>query len=402
MSTPENAQDAHPLLRRRDGAPARVTSEELFFDLVYAFALTQLSHLLWHHLTALGVAQALILWFAVWLGWQYTCWVTNWFDPQTPAIRTLLLASMALALVMASSIPQAFAERGWLFALAYAAMQVGRTAYVVARLPAGHALAANYRRILAWVLIAAIFWVAGGFAAPRLRLLLWSVAALCEYVSPMFGFALPGLGRSRTRDWTIEGAHLAERCQQFVIVALGESLLATGAALARTGIPSIGESLAALLAFLGTLAMWWLYFGTSSRAATAAIVQSRDPGHMGANFHYIHAILIAAIIAAAVGGDVVLARPFGASPGAPAAALAAGPCLYLLGSAFYKRLVYGVIPLSHVLAAGVLVLLAPVAGQVNLISLAALGTVVLLAVSYWETRMGRCSAARIPAARPGH
>lgn len=402
MSAPATVQDSHPLLRRRDGAPAHVTNEELFFDLVYAFALTQLSHLLWHHLTALGVAQVLILWFAVWLGWQYTCWVTNWFDPQTPAIRTVLLASMALALVMGASIPQAFAERGWLFALAYVAMQVGRTAYVVARLPAGHALAANYRRILAWVLIAALFWVAGGFAAPHLRLLLWLGAVLCEYVSPMFGFALPGLGRSHTREWTIEGAHLAERCQQFVIVALGESLLATGAALARAGLPSIGESLAALLAFLGTLAMWWLYFGTSSRDATAAIVQSRDPGRMGANFHYIHAILIAAIIAAAVGGDLVLARPFGAPAGAQAATLAAGPCLYLLGSAFYKRLVYGVIPLSHVLAAGALVLLAPAAGQVNLISLAALGTALLLAVSYWETRMGRCPAARTPAAQPGH
>jgi low temperature requirement protein LtrA len=402
VSAPANAQDAHPLLRRRDGAPAHVTSEELFFDLVYAFALTQLSHLLWHHLTAPGVAQALILWFAVWLGWQYTCWVTNWFDPQTPAIRTLLVVSMALALVMASSIPHAFAERGWLFALAYVAMQVGRSAYVVARLPAGHPLAANYRRILVWVLIAAIFWVAGGLAASRLRLPLWLVAVLCEYLSPMFGFALPGLGRSRTSEWTIEGAHLAERCQQFVIVALGESLLATGAALARAGIPSVGESLAALLAFLGTLAMWWLYFGTSSRDATAAIVQSDDPGRMGANFHYIHVILIAAIIAAAVGGDVVLARPFGAPAGVQAAALAAGPCLYLLGSAIYKRVVYGVIPLSHVLAAGALVLLAPAAGQVNLISLAALGTAVLLGVSYWETRMGRCPAALVPAARSGH
>ncbi|MHB1872556.1 MAG: low temperature requirement protein A [Steroidobacteraceae bacterium] len=402
MSAPATAQDAHPLLRRRDGASAHVTSEELFFDLVYAFALTQLSHLLWHHLTAPGVAQALILWFAVWLGWQYTCWVTNWFDPQTPAIRTLLVASMALALVMASSIPQAFAERGWLFALAYVAMQVGRSAYVVARLPAGHPLAANYRRILVWVLIAAIFWVAGGLAAPRLRLLLWLVAVLCEYLSPMFGFALPGLGRSRTSEWTIEGAHLAERCQQFVIVALGESLLATGAALARAGIPSVGESLAALLAFLGTLAMWWLYFGTSSRDARAAIVQSHDPGRMGANFHYIHVILIAAIIAAAVGGEVVLARPFGAPAGVQAAALAAGPSLYLLGSAIYKRVVYGVIPLSHVLAAGVLVLLAPAAGQVNLISLAALGTAVLLVVSYWETRMGRCPAAPVPAVRSGH
>lgn len=402
MTARTDAAEEHPLLRRRDGARARVTNEELFFDLVYAFALTQLSHQLGQHLTVLGVLQALIVWFAVWLGWQYTCWVTNWFDPGTAAIRSLLLTTMALALVMAASIPEAFAARGWLFALCYVLMQVGRTAYLLARLPADHALAANYRRILGWLLISGCLWLAGGWAAPPLRLALWLAAVLCEYVSPMFGFALPGLGRSRTREWTIEGAHLAERCQQFVIVALGESLLATGAALARAGALSPGGMLAALVAFLGTLAMWWLYFGTSSEDATAAIVRSSDPGRMGAHLHYVHAILIGGIVAAAVGSDVVLARPFGASPLAQAAALAAGPCLYLLGSAAYKRVVYGLVPLSHVLAALALVLLAPLAERVDLLTLAALDTVLLLAVAYRQRRPGRCPAPLEEPDRPRH
>lgn len=78
------------LLCQRDGHHARVTYEELFFDLVYVFAVTQLSHQLLHHLTFNGVAQTLVLWFAVWLGWQYTCWVTNWFDPETFQIRGML------------------------------------------------------------------------------------------------------------------------------------------------------------------------------------------------------------------------------------------------------------------------------------------------------------------------
>ena len=76
-------QAHHPLLRRRDGHHARVTFEELFFDLVYVFAVTQVSHGLLHHLGMAGAVEALILWFAVWLGWQYTCWVTNWFNPET-------------------------------------------------------------------------------------------------------------------------------------------------------------------------------------------------------------------------------------------------------------------------------------------------------------------------------
>ena len=100
---------SHPLLRQRDGHHARVTYEELFFDLVYVFAVTQLSHELLHQLSFIGVAQTLVLWFAVWLGWQYTCWVTNWFDPQTPRIRGMLFSTMLLGLLMASSIPEAFA-----------------------------------------------------------------------------------------------------------------------------------------------------------------------------------------------------------------------------------------------------------------------------------------------------
>lgn len=105
-----------PALRQRDGHHARVTYEELFFDLVYVFAVTQLSHHLLHHLDLVGVMQTLVLWFAVWLGWQYACWVSNWFDPETPRIRGLLFVTMLLALLMSSSIPEAFAERAWVFA----------------------------------------------------------------------------------------------------------------------------------------------------------------------------------------------------------------------------------------------------------------------------------------------
>lgn len=258
----------HPLLRHRDGHHARVTYEELFFDLVYVFAVTQLSHGLLNNLTPSGVVETLILWFAVWLGWQYTCWVTNWFDPQTPRIRGLIFATMLFGLVMAASIPQAFSDRGLVFAGAYVAMQVGRTAFIALQLAADQPLAPNYRRMLGWVSIAAVFWVAGGLMHHETRALFWLVAVMCEYVSPMFGFALPGLGRSRTQEWTIEGGHLAERCQLFVIVALGETLLASGATLATAAVWTPAVLLALLGTFVGTLAMWWLYFGTSSKDAT--------------------------------------------------------------------------------------------------------------------------------------
>lgn len=379
----------HPLLRRRDGHHARVTFEELFFDLVYVFAITQLSHELLHNLNLAGVVETLILWFAVWLGWQYTCWVTNWFDPETPRIRTLLFTTMLAALVMASAIPGAFADKGLVFAGAYAAMQVGRTAYIVWQLGPDHPLAANYRRMLGWLLIAAVFWIAGALAEHWVRVGLWAIAVACEYASPMFGFALPGFGRSTTRDWTIDGGHLAERCQLFVIVALGETLLATGATLAAAESWDPATLAAMLATFLGTLAMWWLYFGTSSRDATARIAGSDDPGRIGAYFHYVHAILVAGIIATAVGNDLVMAHPHDALKITYALVLSCGPAIYLLGSAVYKKVVYGAVPASHVAGVVVLALLIPVAFFVDLLTMGWLTTLVLLAVGFREAQIRR-------------
>jgi len=388
------------LLRHRDGHHARVTFEELFFDLVYVFAVTQLSHLLLHHLGWMGVAETTVLWFAVWLGWQYTCWLTNWFDPETPHIRSLLFLSMLAGLLMAASIPRAFGDAGLLFAGSYATMQVGRAAFIVACLPRGHALAANYRRILGWMLIAAAFWLAGGLADHSQRLLLWALAVACEYVSPMLGFPLPGLGRSRTRDWTIEGGHLTERCQLFVIVALGETVLASGVALSEAALWTPELLLALLTTFVSTLGLWWLYFCTSGKTATDVITHAEDPGRMGASFHYVHAVLVGGVIVAAVGHDLVMAHPQSVPGAAQAAAVVAGPILFLLGCALYKRIVTRAWPNSHLVGALALLGMALASGQMGLLTLGALVAAILLAVSVWER--WACAAALAPSQGASH
>src|ERR1700744_5961186 len=137
----------HPLLRRRDGGEAKVTYEELFFDLIYAFAVTQLSHYLLAHLTPIGALQTLLLWFAVWLGWQYTCWVTNWFDPRATPIRAMLFGVMLVGLGMSAAIPGSFEERGPVFAAAFVTMQVGRSLFIYLVLRRRHQLADNFARI---------------------------------------------------------------------------------------------------------------------------------------------------------------------------------------------------------------------------------------------------------------
>ncbi|ACI50474.1 low temperature requirement A [Gluconacetobacter diazotrophicus PA1 5] len=377
------------LLRRRDGHEARVTFEELFFDLVYAFAVTQLSHLLLHHQTTQGAIQALILWFAVWLGWQYTCWITNWFDPERPAVRGLLFGITLLALLLAAALPEAFGERGMLFGVTYAVMQVGRTVFALCAVGADHPLAANFRRMMVWVGAAALFWIAGGLAGEGPRPWLWACGVACEYISPMFGFPVPGLGRSRTSEWTVEGAHMAERCQAFVLVALGETVIMTGDTLAENGVWSAPVILAFLTAFVTSLATWWLYFGTSGKDGSAAIRHSGDPGRMAAYFHYIHVILIAGIIVMAVGSDLVLAHPHGPARPVPAAIMAAGPVIFLLGSLLYKRVVYGCIAPSHLTAIAALVAGYPLVIHMDVLDAGMTMTAIMLLAGFWESRILR-------------
>ncbi|HWI11381.1 MAG TPA: low temperature requirement protein A, partial [Burkholderiaceae bacterium] len=288
---------AQPFARDRR-APARVTNEELFFDLIYAFAITQLSHRLLEQLTPLGALQTLVLWFAVWLGWQYTCWVTNWFNPENLRMRLMLFALMLLGLAMGATIPAAFAGAGLAFAACYAAIQVGRTLFVLLNLRAAPALRPNFRRIMGWVCISAALWIAGGLSDGSTRLTLWIAAVASEYLAPMIGFALPVLGRSRTSEWTIEGGHLAERNQLFVMIALGESILATGASFSQSPHLDAPTLIALAVAFAGSVAMWWIYFDTASEHGTHAITGSDDPGRIGAYFHYVHVTLIAGIIVA--------------------------------------------------------------------------------------------------------
>jgi low temperature requirement protein LtrA len=384
--------DTARFLRARDGHEARVTYVELFFDLIYAFAVTQLSHRLVHDVSAFGALQTLILWFAVWLGWQYTCWVTNWFDPERIQVRLLLFAVMLVGMVMAASLPLAWGERGLVFAISYVTIQVGRSLIVLRFLGGHHALTANFRRICGWLALSGIAWIAGGLLDGTPRFVCWSVAVLCEYLSPMFGFPLPGLGRSRPEDWrTAEGGHIAERCQAFVILALGESVLVTGGTLSEIEAWSAPAIIAFLVCFLGSVAMWWVYFDTSSSAGSRAIARSKEPGLMAACFHYVHVILIAGIIVSAAADDLVILHPDQRVVWSTAWLLVGGPAIYVAGNALYKRIVYGWFPLSHWIGLALLTVVAPFASHTDLLMVSGLTTVIMIVVAAWESVSRRTS-----------
>jgi low temperature requirement protein LtrA len=382
----------HSLLRSREGH-ARVTYVELFFDLVFVFAVTQLSHTLLEHLTLAGALQTLFLLLAVWWVWMYTCWFTNWIDPEKPAVRMMMFALMLAGLLLSASIPNAFGGEGLVFAGAYSFMQVVRTAFLL-RAVHGHDPGnfQNLRRILCWLLFSAVFWIGGGISAGFARVVLWVVALGVEYLGPVAYFYVPGLGRSTTADWKIDGAHMAERCALFVIIALGESILVTGATAAA--LPATNAATGALVvAFAGSVAMWWIYFNIGAERNSREFAGSKDPGRMARNVYtYFHIPIVAGIVVCAVADELAIAHPAGhLTPGA-AAALLGGPALYLAGNIFFKRASAKYYPLSHLAGLGLIAGVAAISPTVANVTPLALGTattIILIVVAIWETRSFR-------------
>jgi low temperature requirement protein LtrA len=375
------------LRARKAGEHGKVTFVELFFDLVFVFAVTQLSHLLSEHFSALGVAHTALLLMAVWWVWIYTSWVTNWLDPETPPVRLLLLGLMLAGLVLSTSLPAAFEESGLIFAAAYVCMQVGRTAFVSCALRRGQSpLVRSFPRILAWFVLSGAFWIAGGLAEGAARLALWGSALLLEYIAPAVGFWTPRLGRSTTLDWNVDGRHMAERCALFIIIALGESILVTGATFAdRSWSPATVAAF--VVSFVGSVAMWWVYFDTGAERGSRHISLSTDPGRQARlAYTYLHLPIVAGVIVAAVADKFVLDRPTGNMDVETAAAVLGGPALYLFGNLLFKRTVAGRLPLSHLVGLGLLVALTPVASAATPLVFNAAATLVLVMVAVWETR----------------
>ncbi len=173
--------------RQRDsGEEQRATTLELFYDLVFVFAITQVSHLLLDNLTWQGAGQAALVLLVVWWAWNYTTWVTNELDPDSIAVRLLLMGIMLGSLVMAVAIPQAFGVHGLLFAGAYVAIQVGRHLFLTfASAEAGTIERERAGRILTWLVAAGVLWIAGGLAEGSERTALWIAALAVDYAGPL-------------------------------------------------------------------------------------------------------------------------------------------------------------------------------------------------------------------------
>jgi low temperature requirement protein LtrA len=365
---------------------SRVTYAELLFDLVFVFAVTQISHTLLAHFTPLGAVQTTLLLLSVWWTWVFTSWVTNWLNPELTPVRVLLFLLMLGGLVLSTSIPQAFDARGLWFAIAYAAMQVGRTLFWLLSTPRPRKAARmNAIRILVWLSISAAFWIAGGLAQGDARLAFWVLALSIEYVSPVVRFWIPKYGASSLTDWYVEGGHMAERCAGFIIIALGESIVVTGATLADLNWTA--EVITAFLsAFVGALAMWWIYFHKGAEAGSELISNSSEPGRLARlAYTYLHLPIVAGIILTAVANDVVLKHPTGHSSLRTVLSAIGGPMLFLIGTILFKYVIRGWLQLSHGVGIVALAILWWFAGDFTPLELSLLTTAILVVVAIWES-----------------
>ncbi|WP_159810307.1 low temperature requirement protein A [Cellulomonas citrea] len=388
----------HDLLRPRGHGAAPVSHVELFFDLVFVFAVTQLSHLLISHPGGHTLVQTAVLGAAVWVVWIDTAWVTNWLDPQRGPVMAGMLTAAGLSLLVAAAIPEAFGARGWLFAVPVVVIQVGRsalTAWAMAgRWPEN---SRNFVRIGIWSAAGAVFWIAGAAVGGDARLVLWAMAVAIELGGFRVMVWVPGLGRSRAETWDVHPEHLAERIGLFVIIALGESVVVTGATFA--GAPLDAARIAAFAAaFASTVLAFLLFFERSQGRAAEYFAAQEHPGMVAQTaYTYVPLLLVAGVVLLAVADELVLLHPLGHAEPWTVGLVCGATGLYLLANALLRRATGGGWSWPHLI--GVVVVLAgtAVGASTSPLALAWATNAVMLAVYLadgWRARSERLAGSR--------
>jgi low temperature requirement protein LtrA len=291
---------------------------------------------------------------------------------------------MVLSLLMASAIPDAFGSRGLTFAAAYLAMQIVRSGFIVWAFGIKDTMGRNYAQLLAWSVIAGLFWIAGGLIHGHdVRLVVWALAAVIDLTAPLHGFILPGAGSRPISDWNVAGGHLAERYQLVLMIAFGESVLRIGESFAdRHG--SVRADSAFILGFVVTFALWSLYFLHHAPEGAETMETSGDAARMGRGaYAYAHAVMVGSVIVLAVAVHMAIVHPNdGVQPGFAAVCLG-GPALFLVGITLSKHWLGHDRPLPLVVGAALLALLGAVAAFSDRLAELGVATMVCVVLALW-------------------
>lgn len=381
-------------LRSSGGGPDRATFLELFFDLVYVFALTRISARAFEDLVleggqtgwsaVTGGGKTLLLLLALWAVWQGTAWTTSRYDPHHLWLQVIVITALISAMVMGVAIPRAFSHSGLIFATAYVVAQVSRPAILVLVLHKQ-----QYRRLKLRMLITfcatAVLWLGGALLPGSARVVLWTTALLLEYLAARFGWPLPGLGRSTVSRWDIHGEHLAERYQQIFLVALGETILLAGLSFTRSS-TSPGMVVAFAVALATSVLLWRIYVQRAGQILGEAVTRAAHPATIGRSAADTHLVMVIGVVATAIGYELVIEHPAGHNELPWMAVVLGGPAVFLAGRARFEYEVFGRVSPSRLV--GIAALLLPVPLLVRLAPLVAaiLAAVVLTAVAVADAR----------------
>jgi low temperature requirement protein LtrA len=371
-------------LSREPGAERDVSPLELFFDLVYVFAIGQLSHDLVDHVDLRTGAETAILALAVFYAWYMTAWGANWLDPDPLPVRVALVGLMFASLLMSVAIDDAFGDRAWLFVTGYLVLQIGRCVFLIVALR-GRPQGEHFVNDLIWELLAGVLFVAGAIADGDARLVLWAVAVAAAYSGAWAQHWLPGRGRRVDVEHAeIAGGHLVERFRLFFIIVLGETVLTMGNAFA--GEPFELERLLALaIGFAGTVALWWCYFQRAEPLGAEAAESAEGAGAVGLWGTWTLTLIVLGLIALAVGDELAIAHPGDDATLGFTILAFGGPALFLLAQLLFHHAALGQTPRSRALGLAALAILAVATAQLTLIVGIAAASAVLIAVAIGDT-----------------
>jgi low temperature requirement protein LtrA len=357
------------------GAGRRVKPLELFFDLVFVFAITQVTGLMSADPTWGGVGRGLLALSAVWWAWGAYSWLTTTIDPDAAVAKLSLFAAMTAMLIVALATPQAFGSDAVLFACAYF---VVRALHIVVYASASEEVSvqAAVRALAPTSITAPVLLIAAGFLDGPAQIALWCVALAIDYAGP-YVRGVEGL--------VVSPLHFAERYGLIVIIALGESIIAVGVGAAGLELGA-GEIAAAAAGLAIAGAMWWAYFDLVAPLAERRLGEA--VGHARARlardaYSYLHLPMIAGIVLVALAIKTTLAHVDEPLAAVPAVALCAGVSLYLLARTAFRLRVVGTLETERIVAAVAAAALIPLAVAVPaLVAVAAVAALLALLVSH--------------------
>ncbi len=384
---PPAASEAPPSSRRTES----VTPLELFFDLVFVFALTQVTALLADDPTWAGMAEGLLILAAIWWAWAAYAWLTNQVDVEQTSVRLAMFASMGAMLVAALAVPGAFGDDAILFALAYFAV---RALHVILFAQRSEEIEVRdaARALAPSALLAPALLLAGALVGDTAQAIVWALVLLFDYAAA----GVRGIG-----GWHLSPAHFAERHGLIMIIALGESIVAIGVGAAGLELGA-GQIAAAALGVAIAATLWWAYFDVVAVVAERKLHEAaggRAQNTMARDsYSYLHLPMVAGIVLLALGVKKTLGRVDDPLELIPAIGLCGGVALYLLAHVAFRLRNVGSLNRHRLLAAGACLLLIPVAIQVP--ALAAMGAITLVCVTLiaYEVVRFRNARARVRAA----